>query len=123
MNSAEVGGDKAVTDHGEILVYRNDDGAVRLNVRFQDETVWLTQAMMAALFGTTVTNVSMHLRSVFEECELLVDQNFSELLEGSSGGLSHRQAEGRSVESLRGNPAERLGFVGFLIMAKAALQG
>ena len=62
-----------MTTHGEILVYRTDDGTVRLDVRLQDETVWLTQAMMAELFGTTVPNVSMHLRNIFEEGELFAE--------------------------------------------------
>lgn len=60
-----------MTNHGEILVYQTEDGAVRLDVRLQDETIWLTQAMMAELFGTTVPNVSMHLRNIFEERELV----------------------------------------------------
>mgnify|MGYP006267310183 CR=1 FL=1 len=56
-----------MTTHGEIILYQTNDGNVRLDVRLQDETVWLTQAMMAELFGTTVPNVSMHLlvREVF----------------------------------------------------------
>ena len=46
-----------MTTHGEILVYRTDDGTVGLDVRLQDETVWLTQAMMAELFACSVDNV------------------------------------------------------------------
>jgi len=59
-----------MTTHGEILVYRTDDGTVRLDVRLQDETVWLTQAMMAELFACSVDNVSLHLRNIYEEGEL-----------------------------------------------------
>ncbi len=55
---------------GELLVYQTDDGQVKLEVRLQDETVWLTQQMMAALFQTTVPNISMHLRNIYEEGEL-----------------------------------------------------
>ena len=42
--------------HGEILVYKTDDGPVGLDVRFQDEAVWLLPAMMAELLGTTRQN-------------------------------------------------------------------
>jgi len=40
-----------LTRHGEILLYQTDDGAIRLDLRLHDETVWLSQAMMAELFG------------------------------------------------------------------------
>ena len=69
-----------MTTYGEILVYQTDDGTVRLDVRLQDETVWLTQAMMAELFGTTVPNVSMHLRNIFEEGELVAARTVQKFL-------------------------------------------
>ena len=46
-----------MTTHGEILLYQTDDGPVRLDFRFQDETVWLPPAMMAELLGTTLQNI------------------------------------------------------------------
>lgn len=55
---------------GEILLYQSEDGRVRLDVRLQDETVWLTQQSIAELFQTTVPNISMHIRNIFEEGEL-----------------------------------------------------
>ncbi len=55
---------------GELLVYQTDDGQVKLEVRLQDETVRLTQKMMAALFQMTVPNISMHVRNIYEEGEL-----------------------------------------------------
>ncbi len=69
-----------MTTHGEIIVYQTDDGAVRLDVRLQDESVWLTQAMMAELFGTTVPNISMHLRNIFEEGELVAARTVQKFL-------------------------------------------
>ncbi|MFH1964082.1 MAG: virulence RhuM family protein [Acidobacteriota bacterium] len=56
---------------GEVLVYRTQDGSVKLEVRLEDETVWLTQQMMAELFQTTIPNISMHIRNIYEEGELL----------------------------------------------------
>lgn len=55
---------------GELLVYQTGDGEVKLEVRLQDETVWLTQQMMAELFQTTVPNISMHVRNIYKEGEL-----------------------------------------------------
>jgi len=55
---------------GEILLYQAEDGQVKLDVRLQDETVWLTQQMITDLFQTTVPNVSMHIRNIYAEGEL-----------------------------------------------------
>jgi hypothetical protein len=55
---------------GEIVLYQTEDGRTRLQVRLEDETVWLTQAQMAELFQTTIPNVSMHIRNVYAEGEL-----------------------------------------------------
>ena len=54
----------------QLLIYQSEDGRIRLDVRFEGETVWLTQPMIADLFETTIPNVSMHLRNIFEEGEL-----------------------------------------------------
>ena len=54
----------------KILIYKSDSGETRLDVRLQDETVWLTQNLMAELYGTTKQNISLHIRNVFEEGEL-----------------------------------------------------
>ena len=55
---------------GQFLVYQTQDGKLKLDVRFQGESVWLTQQHMAALFQTSVPNISMHIRNVFTEGEL-----------------------------------------------------
>ena len=59
-----------MTTHGEIIVYQTDDGTVHLDVRLQDESVWLTQAMIAELFGCSVDNISLHLKNIYDEDEL-----------------------------------------------------
>ena len=55
---------------GQVVVYEASDGEVRVDVRFDRETVWLTQRQMAQVFDTTPENVLMHLRSVFSTKEL-----------------------------------------------------
>lgn len=58
---------------GEFLLYQTDDGQVKIDVRLEDETIWLTQLMMADLFQTTKQNIGQHLKNVFGEGELVKD--------------------------------------------------
>lgn len=55
---------------GEILLYQAEDGRTRIECRFQDETLWLTQAQLAALFQTTPQNITTHLKAIYAEGEL-----------------------------------------------------
>lgn len=65
--------DDADSNTSQFIIYQSEDGKTRLDVRFVDETVWLTQALMAELFSTTPENVLMHLKNIFSDGEL--DQN------------------------------------------------
>jgi len=58
------------TPQSEILIYQNPNGNIKIDVRLEEETVWLTQKLMAELFQTTVPNINMHLKSIYEEGEL-----------------------------------------------------
>ncbi len=58
------------TGKGELLVYHTDDGRMKLEVRLENETVWLTQQTMADLFQTTKQNISLHTQNIIEEGEL-----------------------------------------------------
>lgn len=55
---------------GEVLIYQTDDGAVKLDVRLINETIWMTQADMAQLFQCSPDNVSLHLKNIYVEGEL-----------------------------------------------------
>ena len=55
---------------GEIILYQTEDGRTRLECRFVDETLWLSQALMAELFQKNVRTINEHLRNIFEEGEL-----------------------------------------------------
>ncbi|MDP3719214.1 MAG: virulence RhuM family protein [Acidobacteriota bacterium] len=55
----------------EIILYRTEDGRTRIQCRLEDETIWLTQAQIAELFQTTPQNVTIHLKAVFAEGELV----------------------------------------------------
>jgi hypothetical protein len=54
----------------QIIIYQTENGETKLDVRFQDETVWLTQKLMSELFQTTPQNITIHLKNIFEEGEL-----------------------------------------------------
>lgn len=56
--------------HSEMLLYQTEDGLSRIQVRLEDETVWLTQNQMVELFQTTKQNISAHIRNVYAEGEL-----------------------------------------------------
>lgn len=60
----------AETPGGEILVYEAPDGGVRVDVRLDQDTVWLTQRQMAELFDSSTDNVSVHLKNMFSDNEL-----------------------------------------------------
>lgn len=55
---------------GEIVVYQADDGGSRIRVLLKDETVWLTQAMIAELYETSVPNINIHLKNIYDTGEL-----------------------------------------------------
>ena len=56
--------------NSQLIIYQTEDGKIKIDVRFQDETVWLTQKLMAELFQTTKQNISLHLQNIFAENEL-----------------------------------------------------
>jgi hypothetical protein len=65
---------------GEIVVYQSDDGRIKLDVRLQEETVWLTQPMLAELFQTTQQNISQHIQNIYEERELVQEATHKKFL-------------------------------------------
>jgi hypothetical protein len=68
------------TVKGQFLVYEREDGTLKLDVRLEDETVWLTQQLMAELFQTTKQNISLHIQNIFEEGELPLEATVKKFL-------------------------------------------
>ncbi len=74
---------------GQFLLYQAQDGKLKLDVRFEGETVWLTQHHMAELFQTTQQNISLHLQNIYAEGELQMGATHKEsLLVRPEGGRS-----------------------------------
>ena len=71
---------------GEIVLYQ-PEGAIKLEVRVEDETVWLTQAQMAELFNATKQNISLHISNIYKEDELDRNSVVKEYLTTTSEGF------------------------------------
>lgn len=54
----------------EIIIYQNSSGDIKIDVRLEEETVWLTQDQMATLFGKTKSTLNEHIKNIYEEKEL-----------------------------------------------------
>lgn len=83
-----------MTDHNEIILYQPDD-TVKLEVRVDEETVWLTQQQMAELFGTQRQAITKHLKNIFDTAELNRDSTSSilELLQKEGARMVRRKVE------------------------------
>ncbi len=97
-------------NQGEIILYQPDN-EVKLEVRLEEETVWLTQAQMAELFQTSKQNVSLHTNNIFKEKELSPDSVVKESLTTAADGKKYRVkyynldviiSVGYRVKSIRG---------------------
>lgn len=101
---------KNIENSGEIVLYQPDD-SLSLEVKLENETVWLSQQQMATLFDTTKQNVSLHINNIFKEGELNKDSVVKESLTTAADGKKYRIAfynldviisVGYRVKSLRG---------------------
>ncbi len=66
-------------NQSEIILYKTEDGSVKIDTIFQNETIWLTQNSMADLFGVNVPAISKHLKNIFEEGELQKEATLSKM--------------------------------------------
>lgn len=66
-------------DRGEIIIYQTADGETRLDVRMENDSVWLTQAQIAQLFGTEIPAISKHIRNIFQSGELEREATISKM--------------------------------------------
>ena len=67
-------------DKSELIIYQTDDGRTLIETRLENETVWLTQPMMAELFQTTQQNISQHIQNIYEEGELTPESTHKDFL-------------------------------------------
>ena len=72
--------EKPIENRGEIIIYRAEDNTVQLDVRMENETVWLSQQQMVQLFNATKQNISLHIGNIFREGELRKEATVKEYL-------------------------------------------
>jgi len=77
-------------NQSQILFYQTEDGRQRIEVHLQDETVWLSQKLMAELFQTTPQNINIHLKNIFSEGESSPESVSKESLITASDGKKYR---------------------------------
>jgi len=113
------GGKGAGGPTGEILLYETEDGRTRVECRFAEESLWMTQALMAELFQTTPQNITLHLKALYQEGEIVEAATCKEYLQvRTEGGREVRRtvkhynldailAVGYRVRSSRGTQFRR----------------
>jgi hypothetical protein len=84
---------------GQFLVYQTQDGKLKIDVRFEGETVWLTQQHMAELFQTTKQNIGPHLKSIFTEGELFQDSVVKDSFTTAAEEMSTQSAQASPVNA------------------------
>ncbi len=77
---------------GELLLYESEGGRVRLECRFAEHTLWLSQGLMAELFQTSKQNIAKHLKFIFAEGELSRDSVVNQWLTTDEDGKVYRVA-------------------------------
>jgi hypothetical protein len=78
--------DDMINNMGELIIYQTEDNRTRIQVRLTDNTVWMTQAAIAELYQTTPQNITLHLKAIYEEGELLEEATCKDYLQVQTEG-------------------------------------
>lgn len=104
------------SNSGEIVIYQTLDGQTKIDVKMENETVWLTQLQMAELFQTSKQNISLHISNAFKEGELVENAVVKDSLTTAADGKNYQTkfynldviiSVGYRVKSLRGTQFRR----------------
>lgn len=68
------------------MIYKREDGKTKIEIRMEEENVWLTQKLMGELFQTTPQNITIHLKNIYEEGELEEEATCKDFLQVQKGG-------------------------------------
>ena len=83
---------------GEILIYKNQEGSIKIDVRLEEDTVWLTQAQIALLFAKGRTTITEHIQNVFKEGELIENVVCRDFRQTSSHGAIEGKTQEKNVK-------------------------
>ena len=76
-------------NNNNILIYVSKDGNVKVDVNFQNDDIWMSQEVMANLYGTSKQNISYHLNNIFKEQELIKDSVVKDFLTTANDGKKY----------------------------------
>ena len=80
-------------EKNNIVIYQLEDGKTKIDVKLEDETVWLSQQQMADLYDTTKQNISSHIKNIFDEEELIENSTVKEFLTVQKEGNPIKRAK------------------------------
>ena len=83
-------------NQSQFLIYISESGSTKLDVRLEDDTVWLSQKMMAELYQTTKQNINLHIQNIYEEGELSQESTVKENLT-----VENRSKSNRTIRNFR----------------------
>ncbi|MBP6740396.1 MAG: virulence RhuM family protein [Leptospiraceae bacterium] len=83
-------------NQSQFLIYISESGSTKLDVRLEDDTVWLSQKMMAELYQTTKQNINLHIQNIYEEGELSQEPTVKENLT-----VENRSKSNRTIRNFR----------------------
>jgi hypothetical protein len=106
----------AAVPTSSLLLYTTEDGRTRIQCRLEDDTLWLTQAQMAELFQTTPQNITLHLKDIYAEGELMEEATCKEYLQ------VRREGQRDVTRSLRHYRLEAILAVGFRVRSHRGTQ-
>ncbi len=89
MTRSKKGPPVSTNNQSQLLLYQTEDGNTKIEVRLIEETVWLTQLGLAELFQTTKQNISLHIKNIFEDNELVEDRVVKEYLTTAADGKNY----------------------------------
>ena len=96
--------------NGDIIIYQTEDGLTKINVKIENETVWLSQQQMAELFSTSRTNIIEHINNIYEEEELDKNstcQNFRQVRKEGNRNVT-REIPFYNLDSIISSTGEKL---------------
>ena len=91
-------------ENNKILIYTDQDGLTKIDVKLEEETLWLTQAQMCELYQTSKSNVSEHIKHIFEEGELLEESVVRKFRTTAVGRVTHQEAIEKATTEFKKYP-------------------
>ena len=90
MSFTDTKGFTSEENQGDIVIYQTEDGETKIDVRFVDETVWLSLDQLSVLFERNKSTISRHLKNIFEEGELERDSVVAKIATTAADGKTYR---------------------------------